>query len=275
MSNSVIPRRFRAAMLSLLAIALIAGSALAAGRVEWKSKTFKERSDKAWMLELKIFLPRAPDVAYVPMKFEFEPYTYFERALVDGTEGPVERKVPLEGKQPLIESVDVGFMDSGTSKIESRTKFSFKVKRDLGFEAGEYKVTIKDTRNGQKVGQTTTITFGGENEIIDRRAMVFSGEKKKKKEEPKKEEPAEKKSDGEDSDSSDGEKADASEGDDDGSPDEGSDNSGDEPPAVEGKPGGCGCRVAGEGGNSPLASGSLIAALGLALGFGIRRSRRR
>ena len=256
-------------MLSLLAVVLVAGAALAAGRVEWKSKNFKERSDKAWMLELKIFLPSAPDVAYVPMKFEFEPYTYFERALVDGTEGPVERKVPLEGKQPLIESVDVGFMDSGTSKIESRTKFSFKVKRDLGFEAGEYKVTIKDTRNGQKVGQTTTITFDGENEIIDRRAMVFSGEKKKKKEEPKKEDSGEKKSD---EGSSDGEeKSAASEGE--GSSEEGSDNSGgDEPPSVEKKSGGCGCRVAGA--DSPLATGSLIAAFGLALAFGLRRSRR-
>jgi MYXO-CTERM domain-containing protein len=275
LSNPVIPRRFRAAMLSLLAIVLVAGSALAAGRVEWKSKSFKERSDKAWMLELKIFLPRAPDVAYVPVKFEFEPYTYFERALVDGQEGPVERKVPLEGKQPLIESVDVGFMDSGTSKIESRTRFSFKVKRDLGFEAGEYKVTLKDSRSGQKIGQTTTITFDGENEIIDRRAMVFSGEKKKKKEEPKKDDAAEKKSDEAASDSSESgeEKAAAAEGE--ASSEEGSENSGgDEPPAVEGKPGGCGCRVAGEGSSSPLASGSLIAALGLALGFGLRRSRR-
>jgi MYXO-CTERM domain-containing protein len=265
-------------MLSLLAIVLVAGSAFAAGRVEWKSKSFKERSDKAWMLELKIFLPRAPDVAYVPVKFEFEPYTYFERALVDGQEGPVERKVPLEGKQPLIESVDVGFMDSGTSKIESRTRFSFKVKRDLGFEAGEYKVTLKDSRSGQKIGQTTTITFDGENEIIDRRAMVFSGEKKKKKEEPKKDDAAEKKSDEAASDSSDSggeEKAEAADAEGETSSEASSDNSGgDEPPAVEGKPGGCGCRVAGEGSNSPLASGSLIAALGLALGLGLRRSRR-
>src|SRR5262245_54718861 len=140
------------------------------------------------MLELAIYLPRAPDVAYVPMKFEFEPQVYFERALVDGQEGPVERKVPLEGRQPLIESVDVGFLDAGTSKIESRTKFSFKVKRDLGYDAGEYKVTVRDTRNGQIVGTATNITFDGENEIIDRRSIVFQGgddKKKKKKEESK------------------------------------------------------------------------------------------
>jgi len=96
--------------------------------------------------------------------------------------------VPLEGRQPLIESVDVGFLDAGTSKIESRTKFSFKVKRDLGYDAGEYKVTVRDTRNGQIVGTATNITFDGENEIIDRRSIVFQGDNKKKKKEEKKDE---------------------------------------------------------------------------------------
>jgi MYXO-CTERM domain-containing protein len=268
LSKSALFRPLIAALLSLFTVLLLAGSAFAAGRVEWKSKTFKERSDKAWMLELKIFLPRAPDVAYVPMKFEFEPQVYYERALVDGTEGPVERKVPLEGRQPLIESVDVGFMDSGTSKIESRTKFSFKVKRDLGFEAGEYKVTIKDTRNGQTVGTATNITFDGENEIIDRRAMVFTGEKKKEK---KKEAAPEEKKDDEKSDKSSDEGDSSEKSADEGSEDEGSDNSGgDDPPAVEGKPGGCGCRVPGAPEGHTGFAGVFLA-LGLALAFAARR----
>lgn len=270
MSKSAPFRSLFATLLSLLVL-LFAGSAFAAGRVEWKSKTFKERSDKAWMLEIKIFLPRAPDVAYVPMKFEFEPQVYFERALVDGQEGPVERKVPLSGRQPLIETVEVGFLDAGTSKIESRTKFSFKVKRDLGYDAGEYKVTIKDTRNGQTIGTATNITFDGENEIIDRRAMVFSGEKKKKKEEPKAEE---KKADeaGDEKKSDEGDSSEKSEASGEGE-EEGSDNSGgDDPPAVEGKPGGCGCRVPGStetSGVLPIAFG-----LGLLLVFARRRSGR-
>lgn len=255
----------------LFAFVLTAGSALAAGRIEWKAKNFKERSDKAWMLELKIFLPRAPDVAYVPMKFEFEPLVYFERALVDGAEGPQERKVPLEGRQPLIESVDVGFLDAGTSKIESRTKFSFKVKRDLGYDAGEYKVTVRDTRNGQIVGTATNITFDGENEIIDRRSIVFQGDNKKKKKEEKKDEGGdkaggeEKKDEGGDKAASDGE---SSEGSGEG---EGSSEGGDEgPPPIEEKPGGCGCRVPGAAGAS---NGSLLAALGLAGIFFFRRRR--
>jgi MYXO-CTERM domain-containing protein len=248
---------------------LTTGSALAAGRIEWKSKSFKERSDKAWMLELKIFLPRAPDVAYVPMKFEFEPQVYFERALVDGTEGPVERKVPLEGRQPLIESVDIGFLDAGTSKIESRTKFTFKVKRDLGYDAGEYKVTVRDTRNGQIVGTATNITFDGQNEIIDRRAIVFQGGDNKKKKPEKKEEDGEKAAD--DSKKEEG-------GDDKPADDSSSEESrdgtvgssaGDEgPPPIEEKPGGCGCRVVGASSDSDLA-------LAMALGLGVLALTRR
>ena len=254
-------------IVSALVLFLTAGSALAAGRIEWKSKSFKERSDKAWMLELKIYLPRAPDVAYVPMKFEFEPQVYFERALVDGTEGPVERKVPLEGRQPLIESVDVGFLDAGTSKIESRTKFSFKVKRDLGYDAGEYKVTVRDTRNGQIVGTATNITFDGENEIIDRRSIVFQGgddKKKKKKDEPKAD--GEKSGDGEKKEEG-GEKSE-SEAASEGSSDEGSasEGGGDEgPPPIEEKPGGCGCRVPGTPGGSSLALVAMLALGGVFL----------
>lgn len=250
-----------------LVFVLTAGSALAAGRIEWKTKSFKERSDKAWMLELKIFLPRPPDVAYVPMKFEFEPLVYFERALVDGAEGPQERKVPLEGRQPLIESVDVGFLDAGTSKIESRTKFSFKVKRDLGYDAGEYKVTVRDTRDGKIVGTATNITFDGENEIIDRRSIVFQGDNKKKKKEEKKADEGGEKAEGEEKKEEGGEKA-AGEGE--SSDSEGSsEGGGDEgPPPIEEKPGGCGCRVPGTSGASNL---SLVAALGLAAIFFARR----
>jgi MYXO-CTERM domain-containing protein len=266
-------RRLLAVLVSLLSVLLVSSAAYAAGRVEWKSKTFKERSDKSWMLELAIFLPRAPDVAYVPVKFEFELITYFERALVDGRDGPVENKTPMTGRQPLIESVDVGFLDAGTSKIEKRTRFSFKVKRDLGFEAGEYKVTLRDTRNGQTIGGPTTITFDGENEIIDRRSIVFQGDDKKKKKE-KKEEKAEDDGDkkeaskDEDKGSDEGGKSDEGSSDEGSSSEEGSDNTGgDDPPPVEKK----GCSVqGGRVGGSDAASLFGLAIVGL---FVARRRR--
>jgi MYXO-CTERM domain-containing protein len=264
LSNRFIAPKLLTALLTFALTLLFAGSALAAGRIEWKSKTFKERSDKSWLLEFAIYLPKAPDVAYVGMKFEFEPTVYFERALVDGHDGPVERKVPLSDRQPLIETVDVGFMDNATTKIESRTRMSFKIKRDLGYEAGEYKVTVRDTRNGQTVGSPQNITFDGENEIIDRRAMVFSGEKKKKPEEKKAD-------DQKKADDSSAEKSDDSTkgGDDKAGDDEGSDNSGhDEPPPVEKKSGGCGCSVP-----SDSTTGALGWLVPLALGAALVRRR--
>ena len=137
---------------ALALIALCSSSvASAAGRTQWKSKTFKERSDKAWNLEVAIYLPSAPDVPHVPMKFEFQPEVYYERDMMDGDK-LVERKVPLDNRQALIESVDVEFLDSGTGKIEPRTRFTFKLTRAHGYEAGEYKVSIHDGRNDQAVG---------------------------------------------------------------------------------------------------------------------------
>lgn len=179
----------RSVVLIALALVSIAVSSVAhaAGRVEWKGRTFKERDDKAWRLDVTIYLPRAPDVPHVPMKFEFQPEVYYERDMVDGDK-LVEHKVPLTNRQALIESVDVGFLDSGSGKIEPRTRFSFKLTRAHGYEAGEYKVTIHDGRNDQAVGAPVTLIFEGENEIIDRRAMVFSGGEKKKKDTAKKDE---------------------------------------------------------------------------------------
>jgi hypothetical protein len=186
MTNPVfLARRYLAAALSL-AVLLIAGSALAGGRVEWKSKTLKASDNHSWTIEVSIFLNAAPDVPTLPMRFSFQPVIYYERAMVDGKSEAQFRKVPLEGKPPLVESVDVGFLDPSNGTTQKRTKFSFKVSRGQGYEAGEYDVTIKDGRTDASLGGASRIIFDGENEIIDRRAVVFSGEKKEKKEDTKK-----------------------------------------------------------------------------------------
>jgi MYXO-CTERM domain-containing protein len=242
--SQAVSNRFRHVLSVLLALVLlfVQHAASAAGRIEWKTKELQEREGGSWRVELNIYLPRAPDVPHVPMKFEFQPVAYYERAMMDGDK-LVERVVPLENRQSLIESVDVGFMDSGSGKIESRTRFSFKVTRAHGYEAGEYKVTIRDARNGQMVGNVVNLAFKGENEIIDRRAMVFSGEKKKKK----KEDDGDAKKD----DAAAAEKSDKAEGEDKSAKGEGDappaksdgEGSSDEPQTIKEKPGGCGCRV--------------------------------
>ena len=277
-SSSQFVRRF-ASLACVLMIGLVAAVAGAAGRVQWKSTKLKETGNKAWNVECAIFLPRKPDVAHLPMKFEFEPISYFERAMVDGKEGPVERTVPLQGRQSLIESVDVGFMDPGTGKIQTRTKFVFKVTRAHGYEAGEYKVTIRDASSGTMIGTPTTLTFDGENEIIDRRSIVFTGEKKKKAKSEDKGEGGgesgdkaaeEKKDEGGSSGGAGDAPAESSGGDETAaaSDDEGEPAPGDYPDEVDGKPGGCGCRLPG---SSPVGGTAVIAVLALVSALVMRR----
>ncbi len=268
-------RRYLLIVCQLLVMLLFSGSALAAGRIEWKAKEVKERDDKSWRLEVAIYMPKAPDVPHVSMKFEFQPTAYYARDMTDGDK-LVEHTVPLTDRQALIESVDVGFMDSGSGKIEARTRFSFKVTRAHGYEAGEYKVTIKDTRNGQTVGTPTTLKFQGENETIDRRAMVFASKDKKKdeKKDEKKEGDGDKPADeakGDDSGSDAPKSAEPAPGSEDSKPtDEGAGAEG--PPPIEEKPGGCGCKVVGAPDHAGLAG--LLAHLGL-VGLVTRRRQAR
>jgi MYXO-CTERM domain-containing protein len=243
----------------LLAVLLVTGSAAAGGRVEWASKNLKPRNNNnAWEIDLKIYLSRPPDFANMPVKFEFQPLVYYERAMVDGDQ-LIERKVPLQGREPIIESVDIGFLDPGTGTIQRRTRFSFKITRGHGFECGQYKVTIRDGRNGQLLGTPVNLTLGGENEVIDRRSIVFTGERKKKDK---------------DADAGDHDKeAQQSGGADDEKKDESSaapapaepetrgedpDYEADAPPPIKEKPGGCGCRLAATSQPS-MAVGALLA----------------
>jgi MYXO-CTERM domain-containing protein len=258
---SLAARRLLLVLCQLIVVLLYSGSALAAGRIEWKSTTTKERDDKSWRLEVAIYMPRAPDVPHVPMKFEFQPTAYYARDMTDGDK-LVEHTVPLSDRQALIESVDVGFMDSGSGKIESRTKFSFKVTRAHGYEAGEYKVTIRDTRNGQIVGTAQTLKFQGENETIDRRAMVFaSKDKKKDKKEGDSDKPADEAKKDEAGSDEGAKKDETPAAETPPADDEGADAKG--PPPIEEKPGGCGCKVAGGGSGSSLAGA--LALLGVAV----------
>ena len=286
MFSQAVSTRVRAFLSFLLSLSVLLGAqaAFAAGRIEWKSKEFQEREGGSWRIELAIYLPAAPDVAHVPMKFEFQPVAYYERSMMDGDK-LVERVVPLENRQALIESTDVGFLDNGSGKIEKRTRFSFKVTRAHGYEAGEYKVTVRDGRNGNTVGTATTLTFKGENEVIDRRAMVFEGKKKKDKDKPKEDADkpkedadkpkedsdggASKKSSSDDS----GASSDSGEsgGSDEGSESKSSEDDSDAAGTIKEKPGGCGCRIEQ---NRPDSTGSALAALSVLLGLGVLARRR-
>jgi len=282
MSKSVRFARSSAVVLFALAWLLTTSLALAVGRVDWKSKTIKEADNKSWKVEIAIHLPKPPDLPTMPMKFEFQPAVYYERSMLDGDK-LVERKVQLENRQALIESVDVGFLDPGSGKIEKRTKFVFKVTRAHGYEAGEYQVTIRDGRSGSVIGATVRLIFQGENEIIDRRAMVFAGNDKKKKKPETEKSAAASEGEGdsnatagssEESGSEASAEGEASADAESTAPSEEPEAPGSEPEAtVKEKPGGCGCRVAG---SSSLASSRwmLLGAAG-ALAALRRRKRQR
>jgi MYXO-CTERM domain-containing protein len=205
------------------------------------------------------------------MKFEFQPVVYYERSMLDGDK-LVERKVPLENRQALIESVDVGFLDPGSGKIEKRTKFVFRVTRAHGYEAGEYQVTIRDGRSGDMIGTPARLIFQGENEIIDRRAMVFAGGDKKKKksaDEKEKTEPSDGAGEASATPEEGSEPAESSESGAESEPEAASAD--EETPAAEPqgevkeKPGGCGCRAAGSSGPRPAHSLLVAGAVALAL----------
>jgi MYXO-CTERM domain-containing protein len=187
----MLPTLFRRLLAPLLTLtlALVALNASAQGRVVWKKSKLNESSQR-WHVDLEFHMTKAPDIAVVPVRFEFTPEVYYERSLVDGQEKPVLNRMPLADRQPLVETVDIGFLNPTSGKIEKRTRFSFDLTRDRGFEAGEYKVVVEDKRNGKKFGQPTRLILDGENEVIDRRSMSFEPTKKKKEKEPTEEEKA-------------------------------------------------------------------------------------
>jgi MYXO-CTERM domain-containing protein len=252
--------------LTVIAVLLVATPALA-DRVVWRKSAIDESSE-SWRVDVEIHLSKAPDIAHVPMQFKFEPTTYFERTLVDGAEGPQLRKVPLDNKQPLIESVDMGFLDPGSGKIQKRTRFSFRLTRARGFEAGEYKVTITNKRSNRKMQPASkSLTLNGENEVIDRRSMVFdtkkADEKAKQKREDDNKSAIEEFEQREDPNSEEFWAGGPTEA-------EGKGEDDIPPPAhMQENPGACGCRVPGEPA-PPWAAG--VFALGLGAAF-VRRRR--
>src|SRR5689334_5372982 len=110
-------------------VCLFGAPAAAANRVVWKQTKIAEQ-DKSWKVAIEVHLDRAPDIALMPVRFSFTPVSYFERALVDGRKDPVKREIPLSNQQPIVESVDVGFLDPGTGKTAKRTRFSFHITRE-------------------------------------------------------------------------------------------------------------------------------------------------
>lgn len=252
-------------MLAILALAaplFVVQPALAAGTVTPTKTDLEDGGGGSWKLFLTIKLGKKPATAHKPVRFIFTPLAIFETFMDDTKPGEQTRSIP-QGKDvaPLVETIDVSFGDV-QGNLWDTTKFDFVIKRARGFEAGEYQVELRDDED-KVLGRSFKIKLGGKNQLIDRRAMVFAGGEKKKKDAPaeKKDEPAEKK----DAPADTPKDADAPK-------DEKKDTGAQPPPEVKPKAGGCGCQVPGTSSDpGSLAAVSLaVVALG---GLGRRRRR--
>jgi MYXO-CTERM domain-containing protein len=257
-------QRLATLLLSLLVLGAVlfpARHAQAAGTVQISTREPVEEDGK-WKLKFTINNGAVPNLPHMPVLFVFTATMHYERALTDKTgDKPVLNRIPLSNQQPINESLDVGFSDA-TGKIFSKTAFDFVIRRDRGFEAGEYDLKIKREGDGVQLGQNIHLVLKGDNPVIDRRAIVFAGDKKKKVDPDKASAGGDKPADAD-------KKADAP-----AEPAAGGDAPPAEapaPPAVEPKQGGCGCRVAGDtDGGAPLA----LAIAGVAAVVLARRRRR-
>jgi MYXO-CTERM domain-containing protein len=256
-SRLLVLARVLAAVLFAAVVVLAPALARAAGSVTVTDSQPKE-DDGKWKLKMTINYGGTPSTAHVPMLFSFTQTVLYERTLTDKSPStPVLTKLPLQNQQPINESMDVGFSDA-SGKLFNITKFDFVIRRDHGFEAGEYTLKITRTSDGAQMGQPLRLILQGDNAVVDRRAIVFSGEKKKEKKteeakpEEKKEEPAA---------ASDPSAGDLSAQ---------SDTPVETPPATPPKQGGCGCHIEE---NTGEASAFVVALLGVVL-LGYRRRRR-
>jgi len=258
-------QRILQAALLLVGLLLIAPPAQAVGTVTLSTREPTE-NDGRWKLNMTINYGSTPPLPHIPMLFIFTPKVLYERSLTDQSpEKPVITKIPLHNQQSINESMDVGFSDA-SGKLFQTTKFDFVIRRDHGFEAGEYDLQIKRSDDGVQVGPTIKLTLKGENPIVDRRAIVFAGEKKPKKKDEAKTDETKKDEAAETKDTAEPAPAEAA-------PTDETPEAAPEVPAVPPKQGGCGCIVAGDAPSS--SSSSPYAALALAtLGLALTRRMR-
>lgn len=133
-------------------------------------RTLREGDDASWQLTLELVVRPPPADGHLPLRLEFVPTTYFERALVDG-DRIIERRIPMHDRQPFIEVVDVAFVAPGDGKPPSRVALPLRLSRTRGYEAGKYRLRIA-TQAGETVFETT-LELRGENPVVDRRPGAF------------------------------------------------------------------------------------------------------
>lgn len=262
---------FRSVLLAAtvaLGLITLTSSAFAFGSIRLRKTTIEE-ADGRWKFHAEVDYGSKPHLGHIPFDFIFVQKTYYEYSITDNDPKPVQRRKPMHNQQPQREQMDIGFADA-RGDIWQRTKFSFSLRRDRGFSAGEYTLTVKRSSDGRVLGRPMTIILNGQNELIDRRSIVFTGEKKKDDKKAKKDDKAD-----EAAEASASEEPKDTVPEDVDPPDDPVDEAeADGPPPVEkrAKGAGCGCRTAGS--PSPFGGAALVSLLALGLIGWSRRSHR-
>ncbi|HRG95086.1 MAG TPA: hypothetical protein PLR99_02485 [Polyangiaceae bacterium] len=160
------------ALAAMAVLVLLSGAALAgSGSFTLKSHESTEVAGM-WRIFVKIQLPKPPATAHQSLRFIFTKTVAYERSLVDGKSEPVVNRQTLQNQNPMVESLDVGFSDA-TGKIYPGTNFDFALKRERGFEAGEYKLQVR-TSDNVEIGSATNLILKGDNPVVDRRSIAFN-----------------------------------------------------------------------------------------------------
>lgn len=144
-------------------------------------QTAVEEADGRWKFNVDVDYGSKPHLGHVPFDFVFVQKVYYEYSITDTDKAPVQRRKPMHNQEPQREQMDIAFSDA-RGETWQRTKFSFAVRRDRGFSAGEYTLTVKRSSDGAVLGRPMNITLNGQNELVDRRSIVFTGDVKKKPE---------------------------------------------------------------------------------------------
>jgi len=181
----MVSSRLRAVVAPLAIVCFASAAHAGGGVVKLRNNDAQEAAGGTWRLFMTISLPKPPAMAHVPMKFVFTETVRFERTLLDGSDEPQVRRVPVTTNTPIIEVVDVGFGDA-RGKVYKDSRYDLLINRERGFEAGEWKLQVKDG-DGHEVGAAINLVLKGDNEVVDRRSMNFtakeSSSKKKSREE--------------------------------------------------------------------------------------------
>jgi hypothetical protein len=136
-----------------------------------RAQSLIETDDGVWLVTLVVVARPPPSDGDVPLRFEWLPVVYVERALVEG-DRIAERRVDVSKREPLIEVLTANFIDATTGRTTERVFMPLQLSRNRGFEAGEYRLRLKSQLTGDTVLETH-VELQGENPLVDRRPGAF------------------------------------------------------------------------------------------------------